>query len=170
MCPVGHHQGSLLFDRLTISHTSTCIACVSHQPPLLYQPPLLHQQYRCPRVQLLFLQWHTSTLWAPVPRAATRCPPSTTPCLSLQCQRPSIALLLTPIGEPLWRKNTVLSCRTTPRISCLVLLGPMLSLGSGSSSTNFSLMAPSSSTKHVGFFVALPSDLVWILMRPSILW
>ena len=74
------------------------------------------------------------------------------------------------LADPNWRKNTVLSCRITPGILCPVLLGPMLSLGSGSSSTSFSLMAPSSGTRHVGFFVALPSGLVWILMRPSALW
>ena len=179
--PVGHHQVSHPSGhpgRPTTSRTSTVVDNGSCRLPrlrpqparLLHRPPpLLLPLPRCPKGRFLLLRQPTSTPWAHDRRAASGCLLSTTPCLSHRCRRPSVVLLPTPIGEQLWKKNTVLSYRTALGTLCLVRLGPMLSLGSGSSSTSFSLMAPSSGRRRVGFFVVLPNGLVWILMKPSAL-
>jgi hypothetical protein len=171
--PAGHHPDSLLSGRLATSRTSTSVDHVSRwRPP---RPLLLH---RSPPPSA-----------ASLPKGAIAVPPVTNQhsmgTRSKSGYRmPSIyhAMPLSPVpktfrstlADPNWRaameEEHNVFFRITPGILCLALLGPMLSLGSGSLSTSFSLMAPSSGTRRVGFSVVLPSGLVWTLMRLSVLW
>lgn len=74
--------------------------------------------------------------------------------LSLRCTRPFVVPLPILIGGPLWRRNTLPSCRTTLETLSHAHIGLMWSLASGSSNTSLRLMGLWSGIKLVGFCAA----------------